>query len=83
LDQAKLSKPLAATTLALRVLLALKVWLARVKLVAPATKATSVQVLPLLSEMRTFCPAAAAWLKVPLMVCAAVWVMKSPPLLPL
>ena len=51
----------------------------RLQLVAPGVRLMSVQLTPLLSERRIFCPAAAAWLSVPLMVCKAVWVMKSVP----
>ena len=57
--------------------MASRVWPLREKLVAPVARATSVQFWPLLSEMLTFCPLPAAWLRVPLIFCVAVLVMKS------
>ena len=43
----------------------------------PGSIKISVHVMPLSSDSRTLCSDGLVWLSVPLMVCTAVWVMKS------
>ena len=55
---------------------------ARLQVFCPTVLVAVVQVLPLFKDTETVSPVARFALKVPLMVCAAVWVMKSLALLP-
>ena len=77
LAYSRLSKPLRATTLALMVLLPLRVKSVSDHWSESTVVVASLQVRPPLRETRTFWPVRAGWLKVPLRVWAAVRVTKS------
>ena len=74
--------PAASTTLTCKLPLPLKVWLANVHTPLVASQVALPQLLPPSSETFTVSPLPKAALRRPLMLIAAVLVMKSPPLLP-
>lgn len=76
------SLPAASVTLTLSVLLPVSVCPDKLQVFAPTEVVAAAQVEPLSSDTYTTSPAATLADKVPLMVCAAVLVMKSVLLLP-
>ena len=76
------SLPAASVTLILRVLLAASVCPDRLQVFTPTDVVAAVQVAPLSSDTYTTSPEATLADNVPLMVCAAVLVMKSVLLVP-
>ena len=74
--------PAASVTITFKVLLLASVWPLRVQVFWPTEVVAVVQLLPLSKDTDTISPLPKLALKVPLMVCAAVLVMKSLVLLP-
>ena len=74
--------PAASVTLTFKVLLPLMVCPARLQVFCPTEVVAVVQLVPLFKETKTVSPFARLPLKVPLMSCAAVAVMKSLLLVP-
>ena len=71
------SLPAASLTLTLSVPLPVRVWPTSDQAVCPTVVVAAVQVVPLSSETWTVSPATIAADRVPLIVCAAVFVRKS------
>ena len=71
------SLPAVSVTFTFKVLLLASVCPARLQVFCPTVVVAAVQVLPLSKDTDTVSPVARLPLKVPLMVCAAVLVMKS------